>query len=189
MPLNDLKQQDFLLQLKYCGKEVNIFEKAQLIKPEKISIGDYSQIDDFVWILGGEGVEIGKRVHIAAFSSIGGGGRCFIEEYSSVASGCRIITGSDDFSGNSLINSCIPAEYRTVTRSFVRVCRFAALATNVIVASGVTVGEGVLVLAGSIVTADLEPWGVYIGAPVKRIRERDSQKIFGMAAEMETKYP
>lgn len=184
----DLKLPEVLKRLKYCGKEVKIFKEAQLISPEVITVGDYSQIDDFVWILAGQGVEIGRRVHIAAFSSIAGGGQCYIEDYAGLAIGCRIITGTDDFSGKALINPCVPMEYRRVTRSHVRLCRFATLGTNVIVMPGVTIGEGVLVLAGSIVTKDLEPWGIYVGAPARRINKRESKTILDMAEELEKKY-
>ena len=184
----EVKPEEFLGRLKYCGKDVRIFEKAQLIKPDSISLGDHSQVDDFVWILGGQGVEIGRRVHISAFSSIAGGGKCDIEDYASVAIGCRIITGTDDFSGRHLINPCVPLEYRNVTRSFVRICRFATLATNVIVTPGVTIGEGVLVMAGSMVTKDLGEWGIYLGTPPKRIAERDAELIKNMARDLEEKY-
>ena len=188
MRIEEMKSAEFLEKLKYCGKEVRIYEKAQLIKSEVISVGDYSQIDDFAWILGGQGLEIGRRVHISAFSSIAGGGRCYIEDYASVAIGCRIITGTDDLSGKYLINPCVPMEYRNVTRSFVRVCRFATLATNVVVLPGVTIGEGVLVLLGSVVTKDLKDWGIYIGTPAKRIDERDAELIQNMARDLEAKY-
>jgi len=184
----EMKSAEFYEKLKHCGKEVKIFKNAQLIKPELISVGDYSQIDDFAWMLSGKGLEIGRRVHISAFSSIAGGGKCYIEDYASVAIGCRIITGTDDLSGKYLINPCVPMEYRNVTRSFVRVGRFATLATNVVVLPGVTIGEGVLVLLGSVVTEDLKDWGIYIGTPAKRIDKRDAGLIRSMARDLETKY-
>jgi len=36
---------------------------------------------------------------------------------------------------------------------------------------GVTVGEGCLVAAGAVVTADCAPHGLYGGAPARRLRE------------------
>ncbi|MCB1297487.1 MAG: acetyltransferase [Microthrixaceae bacterium] len=38
------------------------------------------------------------------------------------------------------------------------------------VANGVTVGEGVRIGAGAVVLNDLEPWGVYVGIPARRVR-------------------
>ncbi len=186
---NDLMSIDFLRKLKHCGKEVKIYNKAQLVKPEVISIGDYSQIDDFVWILGGQGIEIGRRCHISAFSSIVGGGKFFMEDYTALCCGCRIITGTDDLSeGKALISSGIPLEFRSVKRSFVRVSKFSALATNVVVFPGVSVGEGTIVGAGSIVNKDLEPWGIYCGRPLRRIGERPKKDVIELAERLEERY-
>ena len=185
---NQIKSKKFLNSLKNCGKKVTIFEKAQLVNPHMIDVGDFSQIDDFVWILGGQGVDFGRRVHIASFTSIAGGGKCCIEDYSSVAAGCRIITGSDDFSGNALMNPCAPMEYRTVTRSFVRLEKFSTLATNVIVTPGVTVGKGAIVLAGSIVNKDIDEWSIYMGAPIRKIGKRDASKVEALAERLEKEH-
>ena len=37
---------------------------------------------------------------------------------------------------------------------------------------GVTIGEGALVGANAFVNKDLEPWGIYVGAPCKKVGER-----------------
>lgn len=41
---------------------------------------------------------------------------------------------------------------------------------------GVTIGEGAIVLAGSVVTKDVEPWTIVGGNPAKLIKMR-KQKI------------
>lgn len=41
-----------------------------------------------------------------------------------------------------------------------------------IVMSGVTIGNGCIVAAGSVVTKDLEPYWIYAGVPAKKIRKR-----------------
>ena len=38
---------------------------------------------------------------------------------------------------------------------------------------GVTIGEGALVGSNAFVNKDLEPWGIYVGSPVKKIGERE----------------
>ena len=72
-----------------------------------------------------------------------------------------------------------------MTRSFVKLSKFATLATNVVVMPGVTIGEGALALVGSIVTKDLDDWGIYIGSPVKRIGERNAEKVKQLVARLE----
>lgn len=43
--------------------------------------------------------------------------------------------------------------------------------SNVLIMPGVTIGEGAIVLAGSVVTKDVEPWTIVGGNPAKKIRE------------------
>ncbi|WP_082570795.1 DapH/DapD/GlmU-related protein [Cellulomonas sp. Root485] len=45
---------------------------------------------------------------------------------------------------------------------------------NVVVLPGVTIGKGAVVAAGTVVTRDLEPMGLYAGVPARRIGERPS---------------
>lgn len=46
---------------------------------------------------------------------------------------------------------------------------------NSVILPGVTIGEGASVGAGSVVTKDLEPWGVYVGN--KRIGWRNKEEV------------
>lgn len=45
--------------------------------------------------------------------------------------------------------------------------------SNVLVMPGVTIGEGAIILAGSVVTKDVEPWTIVGGNPARKIRERN----------------
>ncbi len=174
-------------RLKYCGKEIKIYAWAKLINPEVIEIGDWSQIDDFTFIVGGQGVVVGKRVHIASFSSIIGGGQCILGDYSGLSVGSRLITGNE-FKGGAMTNPCIPEDFRSVDRSFICLEKHALLGTNAIVFPGVTIKEGAMIAAGSIVTKDCEPWGIYMGAPAKRVKERPRDKVLIFENELIQKY-
>ena len=44
--------------------------------------------------------------------------------------------------------------------------------SNALVMPGVTIGEGAIVLAGSVVTKDVEPWTIVGGNPARKIRDR-----------------
>lgn len=44
--------------------------------------------------------------------------------------------------------------------------------SNAMIMPGVTIGEGAIVLAGSVVTKDVEPWTIVGGNPAKKIRDR-----------------
>lgn len=45
--------------------------------------------------------------------------------------------------------------------------------SNAMVMPGVTIGEGAIVLAGSVVTKNVEPWTIVGGNPAKKIRVRN----------------
>lgn len=159
------------------GRDVKIFPSTVFINKQNISINDYSHIDDFVFFNGGKNSVIGRNVHISAFSSIIGGGEFIMEDFSGLSCGCRIITGSDDFNGNSLTNSTIPKKYRNTTLGKVTISKHAILGSNVIVMPDVNIGEGCIVSAGAIVNKNLEPWSIYAGYNPKKVGSRDKHKI------------
>ncbi|MCI5119090.1 MAG: acyltransferase [Candidatus Electrothrix sp. LOE1_4_5] len=164
--------------------KAKIYETAKIIGTERFSIGKFSQIDDFVFLNAGQETIIGKFVHIASFSSIIGGGNFYMEDFSGLSSGCRIITGSDDFSGGGLTNPTIPSKYVNVTTSTVTIGRHAILGTNVIVFPGVTIGEGAAVGAGCIVRKDLAPWTIYAGTNCKSVKSRKKEVILEMEKKL-----
>lgn len=57
--------------------------------------------------------------------------------------------------------------------------------SNALVMPGVTIGEGTIVLTGSVVTKDVHPWSIVGGNPAKKIRERnrdiDYKQVYSVA--------
>lgn len=53
----------------------------------------------------------------------------------------------------------------------VRLCDKSWIGFNTIVLKGVTIGEGAIVGAGSVVTKDVAPWTIVAGNPARLIRE------------------
>lgn len=160
------------------SKLAKIFPTAKIIsKPGTCTIGDYSQIDDFVFINSGLCLAIGRYVHISSFSSIIGGGKFIMGDFSGLSAGCRIITGSDDFTEGYLTNPTVPRELRNVRLGEILIGKHAIIGSNCVVMPDVEIGEGVSVGAGSIINKDLEPWGIYVGYNPKKIGERDRDAI------------
>jgi acetyltransferase-like isoleucine patch superfamily enzyme len=155
-----------------------IYPWAKIIHDESnLSVGDYSQIDDFVFINAGKMCRIGRFVHISSFVSIIGGGEFFIDDFSGFSAGCRVITGTEDFSGPFLTNPTVPPEFRNLKVSHVTIGKNVIIGTNVVILPGVTIGEGAAIGAGSIVRRDVSPWGVYASDPLRKISERDREGI------------
>lgn len=118
---------------------------------------------------------IGNYVHIAAFVSIAGHEEIHIGDFSGVSNGSRIFSATDDFVDWGFGNPTVPPEYRNVKSGPVIIGKFAMIGANAVILPGVTIGDGVTVGANSVVSCDLEPWGVYINN--KRIRERNKQGV------------
>jgi acetyltransferase-like isoleucine patch superfamily enzyme len=166
------------------GENVKVFKRTVLVNCANIYLGDGCQIDDFVHIIASKPVYIGRRVHIACFSSIAGGGEVTIEDYCGLSAGCRLISGSEDFMGGGMTNPCVPEKFRKVIRSYIHIKKHAILGTNTIVYPGVTIHEGVATGSAAIVNKDLEPWGLYMGSPAKKIKERPRDIILALEQDL-----
>jgi galactoside O-acetyltransferase len=66
----------------------------------------------------------------------------------------------------------LPESFRNVRIAKVTIGRDAFIGANAVVLPGVCVGEGAVVGAGSVVTGDLAPWTVSVGAPARSIGPR-----------------
>lgn len=167
------------------GKHVKIYDLAKIIATNtNFSVDDYSQIDDFVFINAGIKTSIGKFVHISSFTSIIGGGELIMGDFSGLSAGCRIITGSDDFTGAFLSNPTVPAKYKNVQIGAITIGKHAIIGSNAVILPNVTVGEGATVGAGCLVAKDLEPWSIYIGYNPKKVGERDQNGIIDLEQKL-----
>ena len=165
------------------GKDVMIYPLAKIIGEESSTIGDSVIIDDFVLLSAGRRCVLGSFVHIAAFTSIVGGGEFIMEDFCGLSGGIRVYTGNEDYSGGGLTNPAVPPPYRKPIRSFVCLQKHAIVGANSVILPGVTIGTGAVVGATSLVKSDCDPWTIYVGSPARPIGKRPSEKI----QEMERK--
>ena len=172
------------LGFKAVGRDVQIWDRAMIVNPAGIEVGDSVIIDDFVFIMGGARTVIGSFVHIGVSSSVGGGGTFVMEDFAGLSGGVRIYTGNEDYLGGSLTNPAVPAPYRIATRGSVHICKHAIVGANSVVLPGVVIGEGAAVGAGSVVTKSLAPWTIYAGAPAKPLRPRPSEKMLELERQL-----
>jgi acetyltransferase-like isoleucine patch superfamily enzyme len=159
------------------GEDVTIYELVRILGPERITVGSHVIVDDFVFIDGRGGVEIGSHVHIASFVSVVGGGPATLGDFAGLATGTRLITGTDEFDGSGLTGPTIPDRWRAVRRDGIRVGRHAVIGANAVVLPGIVVGEGAIVGAGAVVTDDLEPWTISVGAPARPVKQRPREIV------------
>jgi acetyltransferase-like isoleucine patch superfamily enzyme len=176
--------QAYTLNFAQVGQDVQIWPQAKIISPEVISIGDSVIFDDFVLLMGGRSTILGSFIHISSFTSVIGGGELVMEDFTTLSSGIRLFTGTDDFLGGSLVNSAVPHPYRLPIRTFVHIKKHAVVGANSVVLPGVTIGEGVAIGANSLVNKDCEPWTIYYGSPARPMRSRPKEKILELEAQL-----
>lgn len=161
---------------KYCGNQVKISRLASFYSPEKIEIGDYSRVDDFC-ILSGK-IKIGNHVHISAGAYLyAGDAGIEMCDFSSISSRSAIYAISDDYSGKNLTNPTVDKNSRGVISKKVIVGKYTVIGTGSSILPGVTISEGCSIGAMSLVNKDTKPWGIYVGIPCKRIKERSMELL------------
>lgn len=162
------------LGFKSLGQGVRISADAKIYRPSNISLGDYSRVDDFVTLTPGPDgqIRIGSRVHISAYCMIEAPESVVFEDFSGLAARVSVYGSCDDYMGMYLTNPCVPMKYRCIETSPIRFGRHAVVGASSVVLPGSQVGEGCAVGALSLVRGTLQPFGIYVGSPVKRRGER-----------------
>lgn len=169
---NHLKQMGF----KSIGKNVKISDKASIYNCDQIEIGDHSRIDDFCIISGK--VIIGRNVHIAPFCLVAGGEKgVFMDDFSGLAYHVQVFSQSDDYTGLTLTNPTIPTNYKREFKKEVKLGRHVIVGAGSIVFPGVCIAEGCSVGAMTVVHRSTEAWGIYVGNPAKRIKDRKQELL------------
>lgn len=175
MPYYD---QDQLVRMGFrkLGRNVKISDKASIYNPELMEVGDNSRIDDFCVISGQ--IKIGNFNHITPMCLIAGGQPGIVfEDFCTVAYGVKIFSQSDDYSGETLVNSLIPKKYKNEKFESVRLGRHVIVGAGSIVMPGVHLAEGCSVGAMTLMNKSTQPWGIYAGCPARRIKERKKDML------------
>lgn len=133
--------------LKSIGKRVRISEPAELFPLDRIAIGWNVVIHGPVFIEANGGVSIGSNVAIAR--------------------GCQILTSNHIYDGDAL-----PWDHASTHKPVV-IGDNVWIGADVIILPGVTLHEGAVVGAGSVVTRDVPKCGIVAGNPAVLKKHRD----------------
>ena len=170
-------------KLKSVGDDVRISELADITRPELVSMGYHIAIDQWTYI--STQMEMGSYIHIAPSVTILGGAhaKLVMGNFTNIGSGSRIVCATDDFK-QGFISPVVPLKHRTVINEPVVFEDFATLGVNCSVLPGVTLAEGTIVGAGSVVTQDTQPWMIYAGCPARPIKPREKDRAIESAREL-----
>lgn len=168
---------------KSLGKNVKIKKNASIYFSENVQIGDNVRIDDFSIIVASNNITtIGSNVHIAAHCYIAASEGFEMKDFSGLAPGVNIFTGSDDYSGEKMTNPTIDKVYTGGAKGTVVINRHCIIGSGAVILPNVTIGEGAAVGALTLVNKSLSPWGIYFGIPAKKIKNR-SQNLLNLEKE------
>lgn len=158
------------------GKNVRISDKASIYNPELMEFGDNSRVDDFCVISGR--VVMGQYCHITPMCLVAGGvPGIFFSDFCTLAYGVKIFAQTDDYSGLTLTNSLIPKKYKSETYKPVNVGRHVIIGAGSIIFPGVNLAEGCSIGAMTLINRNTQPWGIYVGNPARRVKERKKDML------------
>jgi acetyltransferase-like isoleucine patch superfamily enzyme len=142
------------------GRDVKIFAFVNLYGCQ---IGDETKIGTFVEIQ--KGAVIGRRVKVSSHTFICEGVK--IEDFVFIGHGVMFI--NDKYPRSTTETGELQTEADWVCIPTL-VKRGASIGSNATILCGVTIGEGAIVGAGSVVTHDVPPGAVVAGNPARLLR-------------------
>lgn len=163
------------LRMRHVGKNVLIDYGTYIEGAKNISISDYVLIDRHVELIALSGeITIGRRVHIAPRAVIAGLGGVEIGDYVAIAANAQILSHSESVKqGKRMSGPMIPEEMKGMTTAKIRLEKDAVIGTGAVVLPGITVGQGAVVAANSLVIKNVKPWTIVMGVPARPVGKRE----------------
>ena len=137
------------------------------------------------------GAKLGSKCHFYPRSKVWAPWNLRCEGRVTLADGAEVYNPSPiDFGSHAIVSQGAyvcgathlynEPEFRMVSRPM-RIGAYAWICARAIVGPGVNVGEGAVLGLGSMATKDLEAFGVYVGSPARKVKERE-RSAMGVAA-------
>jgi acetyltransferase-like isoleucine patch superfamily enzyme len=112
-------------------------------------------------------IDLGARVSVNPYAVIYGHGGVRIGDDVRIAAHVVIVAADHVFD-----DPAAPVRAQGMTKRGITIGRDVWIGANVTVLDGVTIAEGCVIGAGAVVTRSTEPYGLYLGAPARRVRDR-----------------
>jgi len=167
------------------GEDVFISKNTEITRPELCAIGNHVAIDSGFYCT--TKLTIGDYVHISPHVAVIGGKytSLTIEDFCFVSVGAKLVCGSETFNGDGLIGPLIPDKYKdTLILEPIVMKRFSGVCAGSVVLPGVTMAEGSVLGASSMLKCNTEPWTIYVGSPARPLKKRKSETMIRYAKHM-----
>lgn len=117
-------------------------------------------------------INIGDYVHIGPNCYFNAKAKIIINKGTIIGPNCRFITANHNYNSNDL--QSIPYDNVDIINK-IEIGQAVWIADSAIVLSGVTIGKGAIIAAGSVVTKDVPEYSLVGGNPAKVIKYRDKE--------------
>ncbi len=97
----------------------------------------------------------------------------YIGDYTHITSGCRLLCHQRDLTGYCVGDNAADLGYKT---GEIHIGKGVMVGMETIIMPGVTIGDGAIIGAGSIVTRDIPAWTIATGRPAKVVKEIPERK-------------
>lgn len=98
----------------------------------------------------------------------------YIGDYTHITSGCRLLCHQRDLTGYCVGDNAADLGYRT---GEIHIGKGVMVGMETIIMPGVTIGDGAIIGAGSIVTKDIPAWTIATGRPARVVKEIPKREI------------
>lgn len=172
----------YKFKLKKMEPNVIIEQGAVISYPKGVELHEFSLIDKYV-IIAADSAVIGRRVHLAPYVIVTGGGKFIIEDYACMATGSRAVTSTESLKpGTRSSGPMVPCEQRDIIKGIVHIKKDAFVAVGVTILTDTVVEEGVVLAAHIVCPKKTEPWNYYLsqdssGQPTKAKAYKKRQKL------------
>ena len=140
--------------------------------PHKISLEEKCSLEHGIYLNAAGGYSAGIAITIGAGTFVGSGCEFNAIESIRVGQNCLIASGSRFIDHNHGIELGTAMKLQPEISAAIVLGSDVWVGANCVVLKGITIGDGAIVAAGSVVTKSVEPYTIVGGAPAKLIRIR-----------------
>lgn len=145
IPIRSFRKLYYRLMGASIGKNSVIYRRVETLEPKKLQIGNNSSVGWFSLLDCRGGIKIGDNVTVASY--------------------CKLVTGSHNINDPKFTASFLPIE----------IGDYAWIGTGAIILQNVKIGKGAVVCAGAVVTKDVPDFTVAGGVPARYIKKRNKE--------------
>ena len=155
----------------HVGSQVRL-GKLVVTWPHKVALGAQCSLEQGVYFNAAGGHSAAIAIDIGAGTFIGSGCEFNAIESIRIGPNCLIASGSRFIDHNHGTDMGTPMKLQPEISAPIRVGSDVWIGTNSVVLKGVTIGDGAIVAAGSVVTKPVEAYTIVGGIPARLIRAR-----------------